>query len=152
MSDHSTDNAIDQTEVERLQALKPKERMQIARQDMPEQPADERRANFKEVPYGLSPMIAILEANRCIQCKKPLCVNGCPVGINIRDFVGHMAQGDFPGAISVIKETNMLPAICGASARRNRSASRRACWPRRARPSPLAAWNASPLTGSASTP
>ena len=115
MSDqtHKNNNAVDQTEVERLQAFKPKERMQIPRQIMPEQPADERRVNFKEVPYGLSPMLAILEANRCIQCKKPLCVTGCPVGINIRDFVGHMAQGDFNGAIHVIKETNMLPAICG---------------------------------------
>ncbi len=110
---HKNNNSIDQAEVERLQAFKPKERMQIPRQTMPEQPADERRANFKEVPYGLSPMLAILEANRCIQCKKPLCVTGCPVGINIRDFVGHMAQGDFNGAIHVIKETNMLPAICG---------------------------------------
>ncbi len=103
----------DPQEIERLQALKPKERMQIPRQEMPEQPPDERRANFLEVPYGLDEMIAVLEANRCIQCKKPTCVAGCPVGIDIPAFVQHIATGDFEGAIRKIKETNMLPAICG---------------------------------------
>ncbi len=58
-------------------------------------------------------MIAVLEANRCIQCKKPTCVTGCPVGIDIPGFVQHVATGDFEGAIRKIKETNMLPAICG---------------------------------------
>ena len=58
-------------------------------------------------------MTAILEANRCLACKKPACVDGCPVGIDIPGFVALVAQGDFEGAIRKVKETNMLPAICG---------------------------------------
>jgi glutamate synthase (NADPH/NADH) small chain len=104
---------LDHQEIERLQGLKGKERIQIPRQVMPEQKPDERRANFREVPYGLEAMTAVLEANRCIQCKKPTCVTGCPVGIDIPSFVHLMAAGDFEGAIRKIKETNMLPAICG---------------------------------------
>jgi glutamate synthase (NADPH/NADH) small chain len=104
---------LDPQEIERLQSLKAKERMQIPRQIMPEQEPEARRANFREVPYGLEEMIAVLEANRCIQCKKPLCVTGCPVGIDIPAFVHLIAVGDFEGAIRKIKETNMLPAICG---------------------------------------
>lgn len=104
---------LDHNEIERLTTLKNRERMQIPRQAMPEQEPDVRRTNFQEVPYGLSAMAAVIEANRCIQCKKPTCVLGCPVGVAIPDFVSHIAQGDFEGAIRVIKETNMLPAICG---------------------------------------
>jgi hypothetical protein len=62
-------NQLDHQEIERLQGLKAKDRMQIPRQDMREQKPDERRANFREVPYGLDAMIAVIEANRCIQCK-----------------------------------------------------------------------------------
>jgi glutamate synthase (NADPH/NADH) small chain len=87
--------------------------MQITRQAMPEQEPDERRMNFREVPFGLPEMTAVLEANRCIQCKKPTCMTGCPVGIDIPGFVSLIAAGDFDGAIHKIKETNMLPAICG---------------------------------------
>ncbi len=100
-------------EIETLRALSAKERMQIPRQAMPEQDPDERRANFREVPYGLPPMTAVVEANRCLACKKPTCVEGCPVGIDIPGFVALIARGDFEGAIRKVKETNMLPAICG---------------------------------------
>ena len=100
-------------EIERLAGLKPKERMQIPRQGMPEQDPEARRANFREVPYGLPAMAAVLEASRCLACKKPVCVDGCPVGIDIPTFVALVAQGDFEGAIRKVKETNMLPAICG---------------------------------------
>jgi glutamate synthase (NADPH/NADH) small chain len=104
---------LDFHEIERLAGLKPKDRMQIPRQGMPEQPPEARRANFREVPYGLPVMAAVLEANRCLACKKPVCVDGCPVGIDIPAFVALVAQGDFEGAIRKVKETNMLPAICG---------------------------------------
>jgi len=104
---------LDHNEIERLTSLKNRERMQIPRQPMPEQEPDVRRTNFQEVPYGLSAMAAVIEANRCIQCKKPTCVLGCPVGVAIPDFVSRIAEGDFEGAIRTIKETNMLPAICG---------------------------------------
>jgi glutamate synthase (NADPH/NADH) small chain len=100
-------------EIETLRGLSAKERMQIPRQAMPEQKPEERRANFREVPYGLPPMTAVVEANRCLACKKPLCVEGCPVGIDIPGFVALIARGEFEAAIRKVKETNMLPAICG---------------------------------------
>jgi glutamate synthase (NADPH/NADH) small chain len=107
------DEQLDRNEIERLRNLKPKERTHIPRQGMPQQEPDERRTNFREVPYGLPAMVAITEANRCLQCKKPTCVKGCPVGIDIPRFVNCVATGDFQAAIQVVKETNMLPAICG---------------------------------------
>lgn len=85
----------------------------VPRQPMPTQPAHIRRGNFDEVPYGYSDETAIIEATRCIQCKRPLCVDGCPVGIDIPGFLGLLAAGDFRGSIRKMKETNMLPAICG---------------------------------------
>jgi glutamate synthase (NADPH/NADH) small chain len=85
----------------------------IPRQKMPEQDPQERRHNFNEVPLGYPPEIAQLEAQRCLQCKKPFCVLGCPVEIDIPAFVGLVAQGDFLGAARKIKEKNALPAICG---------------------------------------
>jgi len=104
---------LDRVAIERLRAMKPKERRGIPRQQMPEQDPEVRAHNFQEVPYGLPDMVAVLEANRCLECKKPACVEGCPVGIDIPGFVGLIAQGDFEGAVSKLKETNMLPAICG---------------------------------------
>ncbi len=104
---------LDQQEMARLQGIKNKERMKIPRQDMPEQPAAERRKNFIEVPHGYAEMTAVIEANRCIQCKKPACRAGCPVGIDIPAFIARVAAGDFEGGIRKMKETNMLPAICG---------------------------------------
>ncbi len=80
---------------------------------MREQPASERIKNFKEVPYGYSSEEAIGEAKRCLQCKKPLCVPGCPVEIDIPGFIDLIAKDDFKGAIRKMKETNSLPAICG---------------------------------------
>lgn len=90
-----------------------KKKPKVPRQPMPEQPADERRHNFKEVPYGYSPEIAMLEASRCIHCKKPVCIDGCPVGINIPDFIRAIRDGEFENAAKIIKKDNALPAICG---------------------------------------
>jgi len=81
-------DSLDQNEIARLAKLKNKERMAIPRQPMPEQEAAVRRNNFDEVPRGLPPMVAVTEANRCIQCKKPKCISGCPVGIDIPAFNG----------------------------------------------------------------
>ena len=83
------------------------------RQSMAEQPPLERVRNFFEVPLGYTPEQAMLEAARCIQCKKPLCVGGCPVNINIPWFVRLIAEGKFSEAARKIKETNGLPAVCG---------------------------------------
>ncbi|MBE7555975.1 MAG: NADPH-dependent glutamate synthase [Anaerolineales bacterium] len=80
---------------------------------MPEQPPAERVKNYEEVPYGYTPEQAIAEAQRCLMCKRPGCMGGCPVGINIPGFLQLVADGDFRGAINLIKETNALPAVTG---------------------------------------
>ncbi|MBN2408062.1 MAG: NADPH-dependent glutamate synthase [Elusimicrobia bacterium] len=80
---------------------------------MREQPPAERTKNFDEVPCGYSEEEAVKEAKRCLQCKKPLCVEGCPVEIDIPAFIKHIAEGDFRSAIRKMKEKNLLPAICG---------------------------------------
>jgi len=85
----------------------------IPRQAMPEQDPKERIRNFEEVPRGYTPETAILEAKRCIQCKKPGCVDGCPVDVKIPEFIRQIAEGDFPGAARTLKKTNSLPAVCG---------------------------------------
>jgi glutamate synthase (NADPH/NADH) small chain len=80
---------------------------------MREQPPAERIRNYEEVPFGYSPEEAILEAQRCIMCKKPKCIAGCPVEIDIPGFIQHIVEGDFKAGINLIKEKNILPAICG---------------------------------------
>ena len=85
----------------------------IPRQSMPEQKPETRAKNFKEVPYGFNIELAQKEASRCIQCKKPLCFEGCPVNIDIPAFIKLIGECDFIGAARKIKETNGLPAVCG---------------------------------------
>ena len=85
----------------------------IPRQKMPEQPPEVRRRNFEEVPLGYSPEQAQLEASRCLQCKKPACVSGCPVNVDIPAFIQCIREGDFVGAILKLWEKNSLPAVCG---------------------------------------
>jgi glutamate synthase (NADPH/NADH) small chain len=96
-----------------MNEISKKDRMKIPRQPMPEQPGSERMNNFKEVNLGFTEELARLEALRCIQCPKPVCVEGCPVGVKIQDFIQLVADGDFLGAAAKIKEDNVLPAICG---------------------------------------
>jgi len=83
------------------------------RQLMPEQEASIRAKNFDEVPTGQSEETALIEASRCIQCKKPACIDGCPVSVDIPGFIKLIRDGDFTGAISKIWEKNGLPAVCG---------------------------------------
>lgn len=80
---------------------------------MREQPPKERAKNYDEVPYGYSEKEAMQEARRCLQCKKPVCIKGCPVEIDIPGFIRLIAEGDFQGAIKKLKEKNVLPAVCG---------------------------------------
>lgn len=80
---------------------------------MPTQSPEERIKNFNEVALGYLPAQAIEEANRCLKCKKPKCIEGCPVGIDIPAFIDFIANGYFQEAITKIKEKNNLPAICG---------------------------------------
>jgi glutamate synthase (NADPH/NADH) small chain len=93
--------------------LKPKERMAIPRQPMPQQDALERRSNFFEVAQGLTPEMAVLEAERCLQCKNEPCVEGCPVQVPIPQFIMALRQGDMREAVRILKSKNNLPAICG---------------------------------------
>jgi len=83
------------------------------RQKMPEQKPAERINNFNEVPLGYNPETAVMEAGRCLQCKKPQCVEGCPVNVNIPAFIKEIAENNFKEAIKIIKGTNSLPAVCG---------------------------------------
>ena len=83
------------------------------RQKKPEQDPKLRVRNFQEVSYGYDSELAVAEASRCLQCKKPTCVDGCPVGVDIPGFVKLVAAGDFAGAARLIREKNALPAICG---------------------------------------
>jgi len=85
----------------------------IPRQRMPEQDPEVRIHNFDEVPLGYTPELAQREAERCLQCKVPRCVKGCPVEVDIPGFIRLIRKGDFIGAARKIKETNNLPAICG---------------------------------------
>ncbi len=93
--------------------LSNKERMKIQRQVMPEQDGLTRSSNFNEVNLGLTEELALLEAQRCIQCPKPTCIEGCPVSVNIKEFIGLVAEGKYVEAANKIKKDNMLPAICG---------------------------------------
>lgn len=88
-------------------------RLKIPRQAMPEQDRLARVNNFQEVPYGYTTELALLEAGRCLQCKKPKCVDGCPVNVNIPAFISLITEEKFDEAAKKIKETNVLPAICG---------------------------------------
>jgi glutamate synthase (NADPH/NADH) small chain len=80
---------------------------------MSEQPPAERIRNFKEVPYGYDVATAVEEARRCLQCKKPVCIDGCPVEIDIPGFIEAIAAEDFTEAIRIMKAYNNLPAVCG---------------------------------------
>ncbi len=88
-------------------------KLKIPRQDMPEQDQKLRVHNYQEVPYGYTTELALLEAGRCLQCKNPQCVEGCPVNIDIPSFIALIADEKFDAAAKKIKERNVLPAICG---------------------------------------
>jgi len=85
----------------------------IPRQAIPKQTPKDRVKNFNEVALGYTPELAQLEAQRCIQCKKPFCIEGCPVEIDIPAFIKLIKEGDFEGALAKIRETNLLPGVCG---------------------------------------
>ncbi len=80
---------------------------------MPERDALERSRNFKEVNLGYSLHDALAEAERCIMCTKPTCIDGCPVGIDIPRFIRHLLVRDLDGARAVINESNLFPSVCG---------------------------------------
>ena len=94
-------------------ALSPKERRAIPQQDMPSQDPAARSRNMGEVALGYSEDQAVVEASRCLSCPTRPCVVGCPVGIDIPRFLAQAASGEFDAALATIRESSMLPAICG---------------------------------------
>lgn len=93
--------------------LSTKDRMAIPQQDMPVLEPLQRAHLMDEVAIGYTKEQAIVEAQRCLQCKNQPCVNGCPVNVPIPQFIAEIANGDFKKAVDIIKTTNLLPAICG---------------------------------------
>ena len=93
--------------------LTPKERMAIGRVGMPEQEPEVRAVNFREVNLGLTQQMAMLEAERCLQCPKPYCVGGCPVSVNIPRFLKLLREGDLPAAADSLMSDNALPCVTG---------------------------------------
>ena len=87
--------------------------MSMTKLPMPEQDPDVRNHNFQEVALGYTPEMAVEEAGRCLQCRKPLCVSGCPVNVHIPEFIAKVAEGDFKAAYEIIYQTNGLPAVSG---------------------------------------
>ncbi|MEN8097595.1 MAG: NADPH-dependent glutamate synthase [Chloroflexota bacterium] len=96
-----------------MSELTNKERMKIPRHDMPTQPAEVRRTNFDEVALGYTLEQAIEEAERCIQCKKPTCIDGCPVAVDIPQFILALRENDLEESLRILKSKNSLPAVCG---------------------------------------
>ncbi|MFH1241664.1 MAG: NADPH-dependent glutamate synthase [Pseudomonadota bacterium] len=94
-------------------AEKADKKEKISRQSMLEQDPQVRKRNFEEVPLGYPEELAIKEAERCLQCKKPSCMEGCPVAIDIPAFINHVREGRFTKAVRKIWERNALPAVCG---------------------------------------
>ncbi|MFC1949663.1 NADPH-dependent glutamate synthase [Chloroflexota bacterium] len=88
-------------------------KLNLNRVPMPQQPPDIRGRNFKEVALGYSPEQAKEEASRCIQCPKRPCTGGCPVGVDIPDFIKAIVDDNMPEAVRVLKNKNSLPGICG---------------------------------------
>src|SRR5512143_3092083 len=83
------------------------------RREMPKQEAYIRSHNFYEVALGYTAELAMAEAQRCLQCKKPFCVADCPVNIKIPEFIEAVAAGDFAAGIRILKASNSLPSVCG---------------------------------------
>jgi len=94
-------------------AEKAAKKKKIPRVSMPEQEPQVRARNFQEVPLGLTPEMAMEEAGRCLQCKKPACIQGCPVEIDIPGFIQYIKDGEFTKSIRKLWEKNSLPAVCG---------------------------------------
>lgn len=87
--------------------------MSLKKNEMPSQAPDVRNKNFKEVTLGYTREQAVDEANRCLNCKNKPCVSGCPVAIDIPEFIAKIREEDFEGAYQIISKSSSLPAVCG---------------------------------------
>jgi len=88
-------------------------KLDLNRKEMPRQDPKVRAKNFNEVALGYSPDEAKQEASRCIQCKKRNCTTGCPVEVDIPEFIKALREDNLPEAVKVLKNKNSLPGICG---------------------------------------
>lgn len=88
-------------------------KIDLNRRDMPKQEPEDRSKNFDEVALGYDAILAMEEAARCLQCKKPFCTENCPVNISIPDVIRAIANGEFAQAVAILKEKNSLPSVCG---------------------------------------
>ena len=88
-------------------------KIDLHRREMPKQESEVRGQNFSEVALGYTPELAMEEARRCLQCKKPFCVSNCPVQVNIPEFIQAIAMGDFSAGARLLKSQNSLPSVCG---------------------------------------
>lgn len=86
---------------------------ELLRHAMPAQPPEDRINNFKEVALGFTPELALAEAERCLNCKDPLCMKGCPVGVHIPRFIAAVREGRMDDAAKTVLSDNNLPAVCG---------------------------------------
>lgn len=107
-------NNVSEANIQRATTLKAKERVAIPRVNMPELAPEVRvQSLYKEVNQGLTFDQAITEAHRCLDCKNPTCVKGCPVNINIPAFIKQVEVGNIVGAAELIQQSSTLPAVCG---------------------------------------
>jgi len=88
-------------------------KIDLNRQEMPRQEPKVRAKNFSEVALGYSHEQAVIEANRCIQCPKRPCVEGCPVNVDIPEFIKALRENNMPEAVRALKRKNALPGVCG---------------------------------------
>ena len=109
--------------------LSPKERVKIPRQPMPEQEPRVCAQSFQEVNLGLDVIVAQREAQRCLGCADPKCVQGCPVGVQVRDFVELVLQGEYLKAAAKIREDNIMPAVTGRVCAQENQCEGAACSP-----------------------
>ena len=95
------------------QPVSPRERLKIPRQKMPEQQAQIRKDNFLEVNLGFDEAAALREAQRCLGCTSPKCVQGCPVGVKVKEFIELIVDREYLKAAAKLREDNVLPAVTG---------------------------------------
>ncbi|HBX47256.1 NADPH-dependent glutamate synthase [Limibacterium fermenti] len=118
--------------------MKNKERLQLARTKMPERDPDVRSRNYQEVNLGLTYEQALAESHRCLDCVNPTCISGCPVGINIPKFIKNIERGEILEAAKTLKETSVLPAVCGRVCPQERQCESQCFYTQKLKKEPLA--------------